>query len=245
MESQVLQHKEQSGRRSMIRRGIMAGLPIMLGYLPVALTYGVLASQTGMTISEITWMSVLVFAGAAQFLAVGMIAAGTGLIEMIIATFVLNFRHFVMSLSFVNRLRSIAFRAKLPLTLGLTDETFTVSALYRKEAKEEFGSYFYASLMLTAYLSWVGGSLVGGLLGDVMPESLSESMGVALYAMFIGLLIPSVKGNWRIACIALLAMGVNVLCQSFGLNQGWSIVVGTLIGGASGIWLLDSEEEKA
>ncbi|WP_318247294.1 AzlC family ABC transporter permease [Halobacillus litoralis] len=158
MRTQVAQ-PERSGRADMVRRGFLAGSPIMLGYLPVALTYGVLASQTGMNNVEITMMSVLVFAGAAQFLAVSMIAAGTGAFEIIIATFVLNFRHFVMSLSFVNRLKQMALKAKLPLTLGLTDETFTVSALYKKEAREEYAAYFYASLIFTAYMSWVGGSL--------------------------------------------------------------------------------------
>lgn len=231
-------------RREMIRRGIIAGFPILLGYIPIALTYGVLASQSGMSLYELTLMSVLVFAGAAQFLAVGMVAAGTGFIEIIIATFVLNFRHFVMSLSFVNRLRLISLRAKVGLTLGLTDETFTVSALYRKEAKEQHGAWFYASLMITAYLSWVIGSLIGGILGDVMPPRLSGSMGVALYAMFIGLLIPSIKGNGRIVWIALVAMAINFICQSFGMNQGWAIVLGTVFGGMCGIWILTEEEDE-
>ncbi|MGP4061921.1 AzlC family ABC transporter permease [Halobacillus sp. H74] len=243
MESQAIERSASSSRLHMIQRGIVAGLPIMLGYLPIALTYGVLASQTGMTNLELTLMSVLVFAGAAQFLAVGMVATGTGIIEVIIATFVLNFRHFVMSLSFVNRLKTIALRAKLPLTLGLTDETFTMSALYRKEAKETHGGLFYTSLILTAYISWVGGSYLGGVLGDVMPSRLSDSMGIALYAMFIGLLIPSVKKNVRIALIAILAMLINFMCQTFGMNQGWAIVIGTVVGGFSGIWILDDGEE--
>ncbi|MFG6149565.1 AzlC family ABC transporter permease [Halobacillus sp. B23F22_1] len=243
MNSEAVQMIQYS-RFQMVRRGIMAGFPIMLGYIPVALTYGVLASQSGMTNIELTLMSVLVFAGAAQFLAVSMAAAGTGAIEIIIATFVLNFRHFVMSLSFMNRLRSIGLRAKVPLALGLTDETFTMSSLHKREAKEEFGSWFYASLMLTAYFSWVGGSFLGGVLGDVIPQRLSESMGVALYAMFIGLLIPSVKKYNRIAYIALAAMVINYLCQIWGMSQGWAIVVGTLLGGAAGIWILDDEEEE-
>ncbi|MGI8317065.1 AzlC family ABC transporter permease [Halobacillus mangrovi] len=232
------------GRLHMVKRGVMAGLPIMLGYLPIALTYGVLANQSGMTTVELTLMSVLVFAGAAQFLAVGMVAAGTGMVEIIIATFVLNFRHFVMSLSFVNRLKHIALRAKLPLTLGLTDETFTVSALYRKEDKEDYGAYFYTALILTAYVSWVGGSFAGGVLGDIMPARLSESMGVALYSMFIGLLVPSVRKHYRIALIAIAAMVINYVCQSFGMNQGWAIVIGTVAGGFSGIWILKGEEEE-
>ncbi|MYL18347.1 branched-chain amino acid ABC transporter permease [Halobacillus litoralis] len=244
METHALHKPHSSTRLHMVQKGIAAGFPIMLGYLPVALTYGVLAGQSGMSNLELTLMSVLVFAGAAQFLAVGMVAAGTGFIEIITATFVLNFRHFVMGLSFVNRLKTIALRAKLPLTLGLTDETFTVSALYKKEASEPYGAYFYASLMLTAYVSWVGGSFMGGVLGDVIPAKLSDSMGVALYAMFIGLLIPSVKRNGRIAIIAVTALLINALCQSVGMNQGWAIVAGTLAGGLSGIWLLEEEGEE-
>ena len=242
METQAIHTTASSTRLHMIKRGMIAGFPIMLGYLPIALTYGVLASRTGMTNLELTLMSVLVFAGAAQFLAVGMVATGTGMIEIIIATFVLNFRHFVMSLSFVNRLKGVALRAKLPLTFGLTDETFTMSALYKDEAKEKYGSLFYASLILTAYLSWVGGSYLGGVLGDVMPTMLSDSMGVALYAMFIGLLIPSVKKDFKIAGIAVLAMLINFICQFWGMSQGWAIVMGTVLAGFSGIWLLEDEE---
>ncbi|MFC7062673.1 AzlC family ABC transporter permease [Halobacillus seohaensis] len=245
MESQAVKSStHQIKRLHMAKQGMIAGFPIMLGYIPVALTYGVLAGQSGMSNVELTLMSMLVFAGASQFLAVSMIAAGTGAVEIIIATFVLNFRHFVMSLSFMNRLRAIGLRAKVPLSIGLTDETFTMSSLHKRQAKEEFGTWFYAALMLTAYVSWVGGSFLGGFLGDIIPERLSESMGVALYAMFIGLLIPSVKTKYRIAYIALLAMVINYICQLWGMSQGWAIVIGTLLGGFSGIWILDDEEDE-
>ncbi|WP_079529285.1 AzlC family ABC transporter permease [Halobacillus hunanensis] len=246
MGTQVIEAATGTTRLHMAKRGTIAGLPIMLGYLPIALTYGVLAGQSGMTNMELTLMSVLVFAGASQFLAVGMVAASTGAMEIIIATFVLNFRHFVMSLSFMNRLRGIALRAKVPLSLGITDETFAVSMLYRKESKEAHASWFYAALILTAYVSWVGGSYLGGVLGDIIPSRLSQSMGVALYAMFIGLLVPSVRKQYRIALVAIFAMMINFLCQWWGMDQGWAIVLGTLIGGLSGIWILqDGEEEES
>src|SRR5690625_7434940 len=112
----------------MIKRGIAVGFPIMLGYLPIAITYGVLAKQSGMSLTELTLMSVLVFAGASQFMGANMIAVGAGAAEIIIATFVLNFRHFVMSLSFMNRLRSVGINLKVLLSVGLTDNTFAVSA---------------------------------------------------------------------------------------------------------------------
>jgi 4-azaleucine resistance transporter AzlC len=235
--------KKHSQSVQMIRRGIAAGIPIMLGYLPIAITYGVLAKQSGMTLTELTLMSVMVFAGASQLMAANMIAVGAGVLEIIIATFVLNFRHFVMSLSFMNRLRSVPLRWKAPLSLGLTDETFAVSALHPKEAKMKKGALFYTALILTAYISWVFGSFLGGVLGDIIPDRLSQSMGIALYAMFIGLLIPSVKKELKIGLIAIIAMLINALCVQLGMSTGWAIVLGTILGGMSGIFLL--KEEKA
>ncbi|WP_051557852.1 AzlC family ABC transporter permease [Oceanobacillus picturae] len=226
----------------MIHKGIAAGFPIMLGYLPIAITYGVLAKQAGMSLTELTLMSVMVFAGASQFMGVNMIAVGAGALEIMIATFVLNFRHFVMSLSFMNRMRGIGLRWKLPLSLGLTDETFAVSALHPDEAKEEKGPWFYLALILTAYFSWIAGSFLGGVLGEVIPEQLSQSMGIALYAMFIGLLVPSVKKEWKLGFIAIIAMLINGFCVELGMSSGWAIVLGTIIGGMSGIFLIKEEE---
>ncbi len=241
MNENILDKQEQSNSSRMIKKGIAAGFPIMVGYLPIALTYGVLAKQSGMTLTELTLMSVMVFAGASQFMGANMIALGAGAAEIIIATFVLNFRHFVMSLSFMNRLRGMELKWKAPLSLGLTDETFAVSALHTEEANKDKGALFYTALILTAYLSWVIGSFLGGVLGDIIPEKLSQSMGIALYAMFIGLLVPSVKKEFKLGLIALVAMLINALCIQLGMSTGWAIVAGTIIGGMSGIYLLKEE----
>ena len=225
-----------------IYRGITAGMPLVLSYLPVAITFGVVAKQSGMSIGHLSMMSLFVYAGAAQFMGVNMISVGAGGIEIIIATFVLNFRHFIMSLSFVNRLRSISLKVKIPLTLGLTDETFAVASMHTEEADKPNGKLFYLALFLSAYLSWVIGTIIGGGLGDVIPEKLSESMGIALYAMFIALLIPAVKVELKYGLIAIFAMLVNALSSQF-FSSGWSIVLGTLIGGFSGVFILQEDNK--
>lgn len=222
----------------MIKKGVKASLPIVLGYIPVALTYGVLAEQSGLNLLELTLMSALVYAGASQFMGVNMIVAGSGALEIIVATFVLNFRHFVMNLSFMNSIRGqIKLNNRLIMSAGLTDETFAVASLHKSEAAEEKGTLFYFTIILFAYFSWVLGSFVGGLLGGIIPETLSESMGIALYAMFIGLLVPSVKREWRIGLIAIIAMLISMIAANF-LSTGWAIVLGTIIGGFSGVFLL-------
>lgn len=237
--------EKSSQTAKMIKRGITVGFPIMLGYLPIAITYGVLAKQSGLSLFELTMMSVFVFAGASQFMGANMIAVGAGASEIIIATFVLNFRHFVMSLSFMNRLRAVAPKWRASLSLGLTDETFAVSSLHTKEAEEEKGAYFYLSLFLTAYLSWIAGSFLGGVLGEVIPEKLSQSMGIALYAMFIGLLVPSVKKELKVGLVAIIAMLIHVLCSYvLHMSSGWAIVFGTIVGGFSGVFLLEEDEQS-
>ena len=228
----------------MFQKGLQVGFPIMLGYIPIAITYGVLASQSGMSIFELTLMSVLVFAGASQFMGANMIAVQASAVEIIVATFILNFRHFVMSFSFMNEVRDhFNLKTRFFLSLGLTDETFAVSALNNEQIKHDKSALFYAAIILSAYTSWVFGSFFGGMLGEIIPEKLSQSMGIALYAMFIGLLIPSIKKELKVGLIAIIAMLINGIASQF-FSSGWSIVIGTIIGGLSGVYLLKEKEDK-
>lgn len=227
----------------MIRKGFKASFPIVLGYIPVALTYGVLAGQAGMSVLELTLMSMFVYAGASQFMGVNMIAVNSSAVEIVIATFVLNFRHFVMNLSFMNDVRDhLGLKERFIISAGLTDETFAVSALNKDEAAEEKGALFYFTVIFSAYASWVLGSFIGGMVGEVIPEQLSQSMGIALYAMFIGLLVPSVKRELRIGLIAIIAMLICFIASQF-VTTGWAIVAGTVIGGFSGVFLLGEKRQ--
>lgn len=232
-----------AGKTEMVLKGLQAGFPIVLGYIPVAITFGVLAAQVGMSLTELTLMSALVFAGASQFMGANMIAVHASAVEIIVATFVLNFRHFVMSLSFLNNVRDfIPLRGRFLLSMGLTDETFAVASMNPEEATRKNGIYFYLTINLAAYISWITGSYLGGLLGEIIPEKLSQSMGVALYAMFIGLLIPSVKKNIRFGLIAIIAMLINVIAHQF-VSSGWAIVLGTVLGGLTGVYFLKEKTE--
>ncbi|GAA5416728.1 inner membrane protein YgaZ [Paraliobacillus ryukyuensis] len=241
----VISNKQTTEKMKMMRSGLAAGVPITLGYFPIAITYGVLASQSGISLLELTAMSILVYAGAAQFMGTNMFAIGAGGIEIVFATFVLNFRHFVMSLSFANRTKGITNSWKLPLSLGLTDESFSVASLHTEKAKQEHSSYFYGALMIAAYASWIIGSFIGGVLGDVIPSSLSQSMGIALYAMFIALLIPSVKNEVKYGFIALIAMICNyVFTYYVALAEGWAIVCSTLLASFIGMMIMRRSEGK-
>src|SRR5699024_12506708 len=123
---------------------------------------------------------------------------------------------------------------RIGLSLGLTDEAFAVSSLNQDKAKGKYAVYFYTAIYLTGYLTWVITSFLGGMLGEVIPDKLSQSMGIALYALFIGLLIPPVKKEIKYGLIAIIAMLINTALTPF-IRSELSIVCATFLDGFPGV----------
>lgn len=206
--------------------GMTAGLSIAVGYMPVALTFGLLAGDTGLTLSETVMMSIFVFAGAAQYISLSLLAAGTGIFEIVFTTFIVNIRHFLMSASLNEKVEGDSLWKKALYSFGITDETFSVASV--KEGTVSAGYMF--GLIFISYSSWVVFSGVGHLIGANLPETLQESMSVALYAMFIGLLVPSMKKQRKVVFLAGAAAVFNSVFYLTGsLSTGWSIVLSTLL----------------
>jgi 4-azaleucine resistance transporter AzlC len=208
------------------RHGLQGGLSIAIGYMPVALTFGLLARTTGLSVTETVLMSMLVFAGAAQYISLSLIAVGTGILEIILTTFIVNIRHFLMSASLSEKLEEDVLYKKLTYAFGITDETFSVISV--KDGKVKTGFAF--GVILISYGSWVINSGIGYFIGEILPEFLQASMTIALYAMFVGLLVPSMKKSMKVAFLAVTAGALNsVLLFTTNLSNGWSIVIGTLV----------------
>ncbi|KAA0547687.1 AzlC family ABC transporter permease [Bacillus sp. BGMRC 2118] len=204
--------------------GVQAGISIAIGYMPIALTFGLLAKTTGLTVGETFLMSLLVFAGASQYIALSLIAAGTGAFEIVLTTFIVNIRHFLMSASLNEKVEEAPRIFKAIYAFGITDETFSVAAT--KEGKLATGFLF--GLVSVSYGSWVVFSGVGHVIGSSLPSTLQESMGIALYAMFVGLLVPSIKKHQKVLYLAALAGFLNFVFVLF-MAKGWAIVAATLI----------------
>ena len=220
------------------QQGFSAGLPIALGYLPIAVTFGILARQAGLSSLEAAGMSVFVFAGASQFIALKLLASGISILQIVLTTFIINFRHFLLSASLSQRLRSRRRHALL-LAFGITDETFVVASM-----REPLNEPVLMGLILTAYLAWVGGTLAGSLLAGLIPLTLVKGMSTALYALFIALLVPAVRGKPLAGLTALLsALAGWALSRLFpGLSSGWIIVIATLAASTTGIFSPDQEK---
>ncbi|TQR17668.1 AzlC family ABC transporter permease [Psychrobacillus soli] len=206
--------------------GLKAGLSIAIGYFPVALTFGLLAKTSGLSIWEATAMSIFVYAGASQYMSLTLISKGVDPILIVLNTFVLNIRHFLMTAALNEKMQSEKRWIKGIYAFGITDESFSVLAT-RKEAK--IGTAFAFGVAFIAYSSWVVFTAVGHVIGANLPQFLQAAMSIALYAMFVGLLVPSMRGNRKVVMLALIAAAINGFFFWTGvLSTGWSILVATL-----------------
>ncbi len=224
--------------------GLKKGSPIALGYIPIAIAFGILARSAEITPHAIILMSALVFAGASQFIAVNLLLSGVGPWQIIITTFIVNSRHFLMSSYLAQRLSDKIPAKLMPIiSFGVTDETFSLASL---TASRDLTTGFISGLNLIAYLAWVSGTALGVFIEQGLPKIVQSSLGIALYAMFIGLLIPNFKESKGIVIISLVAMILNsILNWGPGLlkliPQGWQLIIAAIIASCLGAYLFPKE----
>lgn len=206
--------------------GLKAGVSIAIGYFPVALTFGLLAKTTGLSLLEATAMSIFVFAGAAQYISLSLITAGVAPAVIILNTFIVNIRHFLMTASLNEKMQPDARWKKALYAFGITDESFSVLAIQKED---NVRTTFAAGVIVISYGSWVVFTALGHLIGANLPAFLQAAMSIALYAMFVGLLVPSMRGNRKVLSLAVIAAVLNsFFFFTELLSTGWAILVSTL-----------------
>lgn len=210
-------------------KGMKAGTPIAIGYIPSAAACGILANSAGLTAMEGLFMSLIVFAGASQFITLNLLIIGATLPEIVLAAAVLNARLIMFSSSIARRLLPEASALKkVWIGFELTDESFSV-ATTRKE--HLLAPEFMMGLNLPGHVAWVSGTLLGYLGAAALPIGIQKSMGIAIYALLIGLLMPMVKNNSRGLFVAAIAMFVSAFLKWApffkGLNAGVILMLAT------------------
>ena len=207
--------------------GARSGLPIFLGYFPVAVSFGLLARNSGLGFGAALGFSGIVFAGASQFMAVLLLAGGTSIPAIVGATFLVNLRHLLMSASVAARLSE---RYLTPvLAFGVTDETFAVAAALPKARNPKF----MLGLEAAAYSGWVSGTVLGHLFGGFLPPVLQTSFGFGLYALFVVLLIGPIKKDLRNILIAAAAAGIHIALSIVDWPSAGLRIVIAMVGGAA------------
>lgn len=223
-----------------IRQAVLAALPLMLGYIPVAIAFGLLAKNTGLSLIDTVLFSLIVYAGASQFMALDLIIAGVSTGNIIFATFLLNLRHLMMSASLSLKLDNVK-KSLLPIIgYGITDETF--SLLSFKEGDLE--SPYVLTITVLAHLTWAAGTILGYLVGEILPSSLQSSLNIALYAMFAALLFPHFKFNRKILVLSIVTAIIYTIIYSTNIfTSGWDIIIGIILSSAIGVIIFNKEKE--
>ena len=212
------------------REGAKAALPIVLGYLPVALTFGVLARKAGFTSFEVGLMSLFVYAGASQFLAIEMISKGMAGFSIVLATFFINLRHFLMSSNLSLYFKNIRLPILALLSAQLTDESYAVAISKLPWVKNR--PPFLLGLQITSQLAWVGGSVAGAFFSS-LAKSTEWGLPFALPALFICLLVLQIKNNHHFWVMVIA--GVSSIFFRWAFPGNWYILLTALFASAMGM----------
>lgn len=225
---------------SHFKMGLAAGAPVVFGYLPVGIAFAIVARQAGFGIWETCSFSLFVFAGSSQMMAAGMFAQGAQVAAIVLATFILNLRHFIMSTCVLNRMEGSGAWKRALAMFGNTDESFAVFTT----ADEELCTLpFFLGVAASTYFIWNVSTLLGALALDFLPEIVLASTGIALYALFITLLMPKVSGNRSLAALVVLTGLCNLLLSRF-MSSSWALVASTLLCAFIGVFFVDEGEGR-
>lgn len=190
------------------KKGLKDGIPIALGYLSVSFAFGVTAVDMGIPsyIALLTSMTNLTSAG--QLAGIAVIAVLGSVLEIILTQLIINARYFLMSLSLSQRLDSkFKILDRFLCAFGITDEIFAVCI----SNKEKITRNYMLGLILLPYIGWASGTISGALLGDVLPSFIVSALSIALFAMFIAIVIPATMSNVKILPVVLISAGLSCL----------------------------------
>ena len=194
--------KEYAMKENSFTKGIVDGLPICFGYLAVAFAFGISAVGGGITPLEATLISMTNLTSAGQFAALPIIAAGGGLIEMALTQFIFILFYMLMSISLTQRFDgSIKLCDRFLIAFGVTDEVFGVASSKRRVGK----SYMYG-LILTPFIGWSLGTLLGASAGNILPSVVTTALSVAIYGMFVAIVFPDARKETPVALCSVIAI---------------------------------------
>ena len=224
-----------------VQDAFKAGIPIFIGYVPAAVAFGILSKGCGITFLESFLFSAVVFAGASQFIALNLLMTGMGPGGIILTTLLVNFRHFLMSAYLATRIGKSARRYLFLIAFGVTDEVFSVLSF----KKGRLSKTFVLIVQISAYSGWISGTVAGYILGGFLPEILTKSMGVALYALLLAILMPEIKKSLK-ALMLIIASGLlnPLLIKLDILPNGWTIIVCILIIALAGSFFIVEEAQE-
>ncbi len=232
-------------KKNTFLKGITDGLPICFGYFSVAFAFGIFAVENGLSVLEALLISMTNVTSAGQLAAVPIIAGGGTLIELAVTQLVINLRYSLMSVSLSQKMKkSVTFLDKLVIAFVNTDEVFAVAS----GQEGRLGKNYLYGLIITPYVGWSVGTLVGASAGNVLPAVVISALGIAIYAMFVAIVVPPMKKNSPTALCVLTAVVLSCLFRYVPiLNKvpnGFTIIICAAAASALFALVAPREEEE-
>lgn len=219
--------------RSAFFAGARDTFPLLVGAWPFGMIFGALAVTSGFSPLGAAATSAFVFAGSAQFIAVGLVAAGTPAAIIVLTTFVVNLRHMLYSATLAPHLSRLPVGWLVPLGFWLTDESFAVAATHFEDKDSRTKKHWYLlGSEIAMYLNWQVVTWIGIVAGQQIRDPQSWGLDFAMVVTFLGILVPMIKGRPMLAA-ALVAAGVALLAN--GLPHQLGLLVAALFGIAAGV----------
>ena len=227
-----------------IKAGLRDGIPIAAGYFSVSFTFGMLAVQDGMSPFHAVLICLLNLTSAGQFAGLTVIVSGASLLEMALTQLVINIRYALMSVSLSQKLdSSVKTFQRMLIAYGNTDEIFAVAS----SKPGSVGSRYMYGLIFLPVLGWVGGTLTGAVASTLLPAAVISALGVALYGMFIAIVVPVAKESREVLIVVGAALVFSTAFYYLPVLQeissGFTIIICTVAAAGIGAVLFPVKEE--
>lgn len=191
-------------------KGFKDGTPIALGYFAVSFALGIAAKNAGLNVLEASFMSLTNLTSAGQFAALDVIIVQGTLLEMAICQFVINLRYFLMSCALSQKITNVSFIDRLLIGYSVTDEIFALEI-----SSKDFHTFYSLGIAAFSIPGWTLGTALGVLCGNILPLNIVSALSVALYAMFIAIVVPPSKEDKHLALFVLIAMITSFMFDQF------------------------------
>ena len=226
-------------------KGIKDGIPIALGYFSVSIAFGLMAVEAGCTWVEAMLISLTNLTSAGQFAGVTVLAHMGTYIEMALTQLVINSRYALMGISLSQKVNA-RFKGLWRVILGfaITDEIFAIAI----GQEGEISRRYFAGLAIIPIIGWTSGTIVGAVLGNIMPEIITSALGVALYGMFIAVVVPKARENIHVLAVVIIAVAISVALRYIpvfsGISAGFAIIICAVIASAAGAVFFPVKEDE-
>jgi 4-azaleucine resistance transporter AzlC len=219
--------------RSEFLAGARDTFPLIVGAIPFGIIFGTLAAGSGLSFAATMAMSAFVFAGSAQFIAVGLLAAGTGWPFIVLTTFVVNLRHALYSATLAPQVKHLSQRWQIPLAFWLTDETFVVAAnRYNRSDISPYKHWYWLGSAVFMYANWQVCTWLGLTVGQLLPNAAAWGLDFAMPVTFIGMVVPYLKNRPMLAAVIVSGL---VAVLAYPLPNKLGLILAALAGIITGI----------